>query len=1109
MSILKNGIVHEASKKSMSAACFHHSDTQQPTHRWLMGIENSSSADGVFYYRHKMPDLEFIRSQNPIIKALHSIMRLSGFFHDDGKAIYGFQGSLDSNSQGKHPEINAIRHEVISAVQLYPLLEEGGFARISTPEKVREYFTQGMMAHYENFVDQSVSYNESLKKAKLIEHESSAIASILTNTSPEIERLISVENWEKKPLLQSLIYLVLTHHKLPNGQVGHHTKKNGPRSTKVEYMKPVMDVYFKQQPHPDIRSFLKISDAAPWMSDEWCEGVANAACRAMEAEAELTNSNILNSIEWSSALLYLARPSLILADYNASFNKKVCKKQNPKEIVYANTIEKDGKTLWADSLVDHQIKVGELADELYEHLVMRSNSVVKQAQHIKPSEKPRQLENPDNPGEDSSFYWQYAISTELKKKDIQAGFFGVLMSKTGAGKTKAAPQIMCSLSGNTRFNIALGMRTLTMQTYNAYVSDLIGFKKSQVALMIGSGGILDKEINDSNGSANHRDNDEHDYDYLTESHAEIHPLMDSMLSIKQKKRLNTPISVMTVDHLIQATSQQIGAHTTLLPELMSSDLVLDEIDDYSPEDLIALSKLIFLTGFYGRKVILSSATSSSTMIEELQDSYIHGYSMYKSRYDAPDALIAYMSHEAPYLNCCAPSDAKVTYEKFIKNLSDKTRSITPRHIAKIVPISKKTLWLDIYKSCRDFGERYFETDESTGIDVSIGFVRFNNTRNSSVFAKYLLDMPDQKDTAIFTQNYHSKMDDATRYILEGKMNTLLSRKNNDNFMSNAQIRSCIHRAKNEGKRKVVIIISTTNIQETGRDHDYDWAIVEPHSDKSVIQCAGRVWRHRHNKAIDNGANIGILSCPINVFQRPETCWSYPGVETSTNETKIEMTKIDYKVNVDPASNITHILDEIGITHNGSLSQTHVETATSALARDLFSHGITAAPAISPIIDYKHARMASVEQCKLHRLIGRQVANQSLSEFGMSGFFVNGSVMLTQRHPQVRSFRHRSPNATEICVSMNNPLSGFIGFNWEVTIEGLVRNYEVIQLTVDDPYDRIFIHIEQKDAVIALCSEFGITDEESAKKIASGTFTDYKMDKKTCILHSSFFGYDAT
>jgi CRISPR-associated endonuclease/helicase Cas3 len=41
---------------------------------------------------------------------------------------------------------------------------------------------------------------------------------------------------------------------------------------------------------------------------------------------------------------------------------------------------------------------------------------------------------------------------------------------------------------------------------------------------------------------------------------------------------------------------------------MSSDLVIDEVDDFDGRDLIAIGRLIHHAGMLGRKVMISSAT---------------------------------------------------------------------------------------------------------------------------------------------------------------------------------------------------------------------------------------------------------------------------------------------------------------------------------------------------------------------------------------------------------------------------------------------------------------------------------------------------------------------
>jgi CRISPR-associated endonuclease/helicase Cas3 len=42
----------------------------------------------------------------------------------------------------------------------------------------------------------------------------------------------------------------------------------------------------------------------------------------------------------------------------------------------------------------------------------------------------------------------------------------------------------------------------------------------------------------------------------------------------------------------------------------------------------------------------------------------------------------------------------------------------------------------------------------------------------------------------------------------------------------------------------LFVVLGSPVTEVGRDHDYDWAIVEPSSMRSIVQLAGRVRRHR-------------------------------------------------------------------------------------------------------------------------------------------------------------------------------------------------------------------------------------------------------------------------
>lgn len=80
---------------------------------------------------------------------------------------------------------------------------------------------------------------------------------------------------------------------------------------------------------------------------------------------------------------------------------------------------------------------------------------------------------------------------------------------------------------------------------------------------------------------------------------------------------------------------------------------------------------------------------------------------------------------------------------------------------------------------------------------------------------------------------------------------------------------------------MITIISTTNIIETGRDHDYDWAISEPISDQSLVQLAGRVLRHRDISV--KKPNMMVLDRNVRKIIGDSQYLDYPGIETEKNE----------------------------------------------------------------------------------------------------------------------------------------------------------------------------------------------------------------------------------
>ena len=92
---------------------------------------------------------------------------------------------------------------------------------------------------------------------------------------------------------------------------------------------------------------------------------------------------------------------------------------------------------------------------------------------------------------DPRFSWQnkaYDTARAIVDKSQAHGFFGINMASTGLGKTFANARIMYGLSNprqGCRFSIALGLRTLTLQTGQA-LTELMHLDADDLAVLIGS-----------------------------------------------------------------------------------------------------------------------------------------------------------------------------------------------------------------------------------------------------------------------------------------------------------------------------------------------------------------------------------------------------------------------------------------------------------------------------------------------------------------------------------------------------------------------------------------------------------------------------------------------
>lgn len=127
-----------------------------------------------------------------------------------------------------------------------------------------------------------------------------------------------------------------------------------------------------------------------------------------------------------------------------------------------------------------------------------------------------------------------------------------------------------------------------------------------------------------------------------------------------------------------------------------------------------------------------------------------------------------------------------------------------------------------------------------------------------------------------------------RGYIETRLKRALTRKSKRGDPE-AGVRSLCHdegifdKAQEIGAREIEIIVVTTPVIETGNDVDFDWAILDPISTRSIIQSAGRVRRHR--LATGDQPNVLILGRSPIAMEGGKL--AMPGVETNpATETKV-------------------------------------------------------------------------------------------------------------------------------------------------------------------------------------------------------------------------------
>jgi CRISPR-associated endonuclease/helicase Cas3 len=864
-------MLRQTASKSTAVSCHWIRSRSRSQLLWVVGNKNKFNSEGVVPVNSTKRTLLNTDIQNdwhylPLIKAL---VGLSALLHDWGKATALFQNKLDpKNKVGFKGD--PIRHEWISLLLLKAFIQT---TDASSDEAWLKKLSNGDL-------------NESLLKKQVKENQTKPLSHL-----PPIAKLVA--------------WLIVSHHRLPLPDKDSCKGYTSESVVSIDIMLSLITKEWGYENRFDEKEYQKrlgacfsfpkglISNSKPWLQQvkKWSQRLLSNQEQAIQCIKDDSYRLLINH----------SRLCLMLGDHFYS-SQQADKKWRDTTGLFANT-DRATNTL-KQKLDEHLVGVARNALQTA-HLLPAFEQEPPLAQDVESLRKrsPKKFEWQDK-AVDKINVWQQEF---VKQSQLKYGFFTVNMASTGCGKTFANAKVMRALSNDAkslRFILALGLRTLTLQTGDEY-RERVGLDNSELAVLIGSRAVMElhqqtkvdqqEQSFENSGSSSQESLLDEELDY--ESVIPEQGLSTVLTCERDKQFLYAPVLACTIDHLMAATETKRGGRY-ILPtlRLMSSDLVIDEIDDFSGDDLIAIGRLIHLAGMLGRKVMISSATIPPYLAEGYFKAYRDGWQLFCKTRDTSGVIGCawidefstqvtsnqFVNSEEDNKDAKAIGQYRQEHAQFIKKRVAKLQQQPPKrkaditdcqsivenhkgqsHLQQEVISSKQDAYFQlIAQSVLDKHQEHHFVDAPTETNVSFGVIRVANIKPCVALTRNLLEKDWPENTEVRVMAYHSQQVLLLRSIQERHLDKVLKRKEKQGEVPASLNESVIRRHLNAIKAKtpaiqnVIFILVATPVEEVGRDHDFDWAVIEPSSYRSIIQLAGRVRRHRDGETTH--PNIALM-----------------------------------------------------------------------------------------------------------------------------------------------------------------------------------------------------------------------------------------------------------
>lgn len=898
-----HALLRRTARKNTAVACYWTRGKNQTELVWIVGDRSQFNDQGRVPTNRTKRNILRNESENhwQYGTSMQIMATLAALLHDLGKSTLGFQNKLKGEQKDKKKS-DPYRHEWISLKLLMLMLKD-----CNTNEQALT-----RLANFAQYQQENLHWFQELTH---INDKDKGRQDLSTAPS----------------LVQWLAWLIVSHHRMPicqNDQniCSANEDSINQKKQNAGYVERFTPHYFFKElaafegwvknataNHANPAEFWQLADTVTtrqlWLSQlkRWATKALNDPnLRQLGQEKFITNP----------FLLHLSRLALMTGDHN--FSSLSNQRQIATEELIANT---DSTRHPKQSLEEHLIGVARYTARFARLLPLLTQQLPCLSNHKSLVERTKHCR----------FMWQnyaYDLAKSVNEQANEVGFFGVNMASTGCGKTLANGRIMYALANakrGARFTIALGLRVLTLQTGNA-LRQKLKLDQQQLAILVGGQAMqtlfeltqqttedptFEKESTElSNKKSTQQPSKESAEEFGKESSEE---LVDGFVDasecgidsaefgtlIEDKKArslLLTPLVTCTVDQLIQASENKRGGkHIVPILRLLTSDLILDEPDDFDQNDLPALARLVHLAGLFGSKVLLSSATLTPDLINGLFNAYQAGRKIWQTQQQkTPQPIVCgwFDEFHQEVKSIATSADFNQAHEQFIHSRVLQLAQAVIRRKGIIMPqvdyVTNKPIGSDlnyplltahILEQAYRLHDDHHNIDPQTNQKVSLGLIRLAHTKDviELAYAMYQqTNLPQDRQLHIVV--YHARQLLFLRSKLEEKLDRILNRNDPDQLFSHAEIRQ---RLDHSSRQHHLFIVIGTPVTEVGRDHDYDWAIIEPSSMRSIIQLVGRVWRHRPDK-VANTPNVALLCSNINAMKKEanNVCFCKPGFEST-------------------------------------------------------------------------------------------------------------------------------------------------------------------------------------------------------------------------------------